>query len=44
MFERITGQVQKTLLESDEEVGHIRCPKLEYPVCKTDRRDDIEGT
>jgi hypothetical protein len=47
MSGRITGQVQKTLLESDEEAKHIQCPKPDSPVCKTgysnfDRIDDYE--
>jgi hypothetical protein len=32
---QITGQVQKSLLESSEKVGHIRCPKLDSPIYKT---------
>jgi hypothetical protein len=32
MFEKITGQVRKSLLESGEEAGHIRCPKPDSPV------------
>jgi hypothetical protein len=31
----ITEQVQKTLLESGEKVGHIQCLKPYSPVCKT---------
>jgi hypothetical protein len=29
MSRQIIGQVRKTLLESGEEVGHIRCLKLD---------------
>jgi hypothetical protein len=32
---RITGQVQKILLESGEEVRHAQCLKLDSSVCKT---------
>jgi hypothetical protein len=39
MSKWITRQVQKTLLESDEEAGHIRCPKLDSPVYKTGYSD-----
>jgi hypothetical protein len=35
MSGQITRQVQKNLLESGEEARHIRCPKLDNPVCKT---------
>jgi hypothetical protein len=35
-FGGITGRVRKTLLESGEEAGHIRCPKPDSPVL-TDR-------
>jgi hypothetical protein len=32
---QISGQVQKSLLESSEEAEHIRCLKPNNPVCKT---------
>jgi hypothetical protein len=32
MSMRINGQVRKTLLESGEESGHIRCPKPDTSV------------
>jgi hypothetical protein len=35
MSGQITGQVQKSLLESGEEAEHIRTPKPDSPVCKT---------
>jgi hypothetical protein len=35
MSGRITGQIWKSLLESGEGAGYIRCPKLNIPVCNT---------
>jgi hypothetical protein len=35
MSGHITEQVQKSLLESGEETGHIRYPKLDCPIYKT---------
>jgi hypothetical protein len=35
MSGQITGQVQKSLLEFDDEAGHIRCPKPNSPIYKT---------
>jgi hypothetical protein len=39
MSRQITGQVWQTLLESDEEAEHIRCPKSDSPVCKIGHSD-----
>jgi hypothetical protein len=35
MYGQITGQVWKSLLESGDEVRHIRCPKPDNLVSKT---------